>query len=77
VDEVHAPALRRADRHRGGAAMEGDVLPATDAHAQLQALEPIQSAHAFVIHSPALPSQQPPDALIAEPRSRMRQLANA
>ena len=57
--------------------MQRHVLATPHAHAQLQPFEPIQSAHAFPIHQPALPSQQHPDPLIAKARSRVRELANA
>jgi len=48
--------------------MQGDVLAPPDAHSKLQALEPIESAHALPIHQPPLSAQQDPDSEIAEAR---------
>ena len=76
VDEVHAPALAGAGRHRRGAAMQGDVLAPSHPHPQLQAIQAIQGAHALLVHRPALPAQQHPDAHVAESWSRVRQCAD-
>ena len=56
--------------------MQCDVLPPSDAHPQLQPFEAIQPPHPFLIHRPALPSQQHPDAQKTEPRAHVRDLAN-
>ena len=76
VDEVHAPSLGRARRQRRRPPMQRDVLPPAHAHPQLQALEAVQPSHALLIHPPALPSQQHPDPREAEPRPRVRELAD-
>ena len=59
-----------------GPAMQRDVLAAADAHAELQALEPIQPPHALLVNGPALTSEQHPDAQEAEPRSHVRDFAD-
>jgi hypothetical protein len=77
VDKVHAPPFGGAGRRRRGTSVQRDVLPSTHPHAQLQAVEPIQSANALFVHGPPLPSQQYPDAIESESRPRMRQLLDA
>ena len=54
----------------------GDVLAPADAHPELQAVEPIESAHTLAIHAPTFATQQHPDAQAPEPGSRVRDLAN-
>jgi hypothetical protein len=56
-----APPFLGAHRGRGGAAMQGDVLAAPDAHPELQPLEPVEPAHALPIHAPPLSAHQHPD----------------
>ncbi len=56
--------------------MERTMLPPAHPHAELQALEVIQAAHAFAIHQPPLPAQEHPDPQIAKTRSRVRELTN-
>ena len=74
VDEVHAPALGRAYRCRRRPAMQRHVLAPPHAHAQLQALEPVEPSHALVVHPPALAAQQHPDAQEAEAWPSVRDL---
>jgi len=57
--------------------MQGHVFPSTDPHAELQAVEAIETADPLTIDRPALPPQKHPDPLIPEPRSGMRQIPNA
>jgi hypothetical protein len=48
VDEIHAPALVRALVPAAPATMQAHVLATTHAHAQLQAVEPIQRRTRFL-----------------------------
>jgi hypothetical protein len=57
--------------------MECDVLPPPHPHAQLQAIEPVQSSDAFPIHQPAFATQQHQDPQIPKPGPGMGQIANA
>jgi hypothetical protein len=57
--------------------MQRDVFATTHPHAQLQAFEPIEPAHALLIHQPSFSPQQHPDPCEAEARSGVRELANA
>ena len=57
--------------------MQGDVLPPSHPHAQLQAFEAIQTTDAFPIHQPTLPSQQYPDPLRTEAWPGVCQLSDA
>src|ERR1700752_2033866 len=68
MDEVHTPALGRTDWHRCRPSVQCDVLSAPDAHPQLPPVEAVQATDALLIHHPALPTQQQPDA--QEPESR-------
>src|SRR5262245_23068723 len=77
MHEIHAPPLRGSGGHRGGAPVQGDVLASTDTHAELQAVEPIEPAHALTIDHPPFAAQQDPDPQVPEARSRVRELANA
>ena len=52
------------------------MFASADAHTELQAFEAIQPSDALPIHQPPLSSQQHPDTQEAEPRSRMRELAD-
>jgi hypothetical protein len=56
--------------------MQGDVLPAADAHPELQAFQSIEPTHPLLVYSPAFSSQQHPDAQEAEARPGVRELAN-
>jgi hypothetical protein len=53
------------------------VFAPPDPHAQLQAIQAIEATHALAIDWPPFPSQQHPNPHVAEPRSRMGQVANA
>ncbi len=53
------------------------MFPAPYPHAELQAIEAIEPPDSLAIDRPALPPQQHPDSLIAEPRSGMGQIPNA
>jgi hypothetical protein len=53
------------------------MFPSPYPHAQLQAIESIESTDPLAVHEPALSSQQHPNALIPKSRSRMDQLTNA
>ena len=77
VDKVHDPALAWVARSGRRDPVQGDVFASPDPHAQLQAFEPIQASDAFAIHHPALPSQQHPDAQVAEARARVCELTDA
>jgi len=57
--------------------MECDVLASPHPHAQLQAIESVQSSDAFPIHQPAFPTQQHPDPQILKPGPGMSQITNA
>jgi hypothetical protein len=57
--------------------MQRDMFPPSHPHAQLQAIEPVQSSDALPIHLPAFPTQEHPYAQIPKPRARMGQIANA
>lgn len=76
VDEIDAPPLGRADRHRRRAAVQGDVFASADAHAELQAFQAIEPPDALPIHHPPLSSQQYPDAQESEPWPRVRELTD-
>ena len=76
MDEVHAPALGRTDRHRRRPSVQRDVLPSPDAHPQLQPLEAIQPTDALPIHHPAFSTQEHPDAQEPESRPGVRELAD-
>lgn len=77
MDEIHAPTLVRTPRLRNGAAMQAHVFATTHSHADLQPFEAIPAIHALPVHVPALSSQHDVDALIAEARSGVRDLADA
>jgi hypothetical protein len=64
--------------HSGRALGRGakHVLAPTDPHAQLQSVQPIETSDALLVHGPALTTQHDVDALITEPWSRMRELAD-
>jgi hypothetical protein len=53
------------------------MFPSPHPHAQLQAIESIQSTDPLAIDEPALSSQQHPNALIPKSRARMGQITNA
>jgi len=57
--------------------VEGDVLASPHPHAQLQAIESVQSSDAFPIHHPVFPTQQHPDPQIPKPGPGISQIANA
>jgi hypothetical protein len=57
--------------------MQGDVLPPSDAHAQLQAFQAIKPTYPFPIHPPAFAAQEHPDALGAEAGPGVGQLPYA
>jgi len=57
--------------------MQGHVLATTNSHAELQAIEAIQTAYPFPIHEPTLSSEQHPNALIPKPRPGMSQIPDA
>jgi hypothetical protein len=57
--------------------VQRDVLASPDPHAQLQAVESVQSSDPLPIHPPALPPQQHLNALIAKPGPGMSPIANA
>jgi hypothetical protein len=57
--------------------MECGVLASPHPHAQLHALESVQSSAAFLIHPPAFPTPQHPDPQISKPGPGMSQIANA
>jgi len=56
--------------------VEGDVLPSSDSHPQLQAFQSIEPSHPLLIHQPAFASQQHPDAQEAEAGPSVRELTN-
>jgi len=56
--------------------MECDVLASPHPHAQLQAIESVQSSDAFPIHPPAFATQEHPNAQRPKSRARMGQIAN-
>jgi Recombinase zinc beta ribbon domain len=72
VHEVHGPALRGAGPARRRPAVQSHVLTAKHAHADLQAFEPIQPTHPLMIHVPAFPPEQDPEAPIPEAWSGVR-----
>jgi hypothetical protein len=53
------------------------MFPPAHPHAQLQAIESVQSSDALSIHPPAFPTQQHPDLQIPKPGPGMSQIANA
>jgi hypothetical protein len=57
--------------------MQRDMLAPPHPHAELQALEPIEPSHPFLIHPPAFATQEHPDPQIPKPRARMGQISNA
>jgi hypothetical protein len=57
--------------------MQRHVLAPAHPHAELQAVQAIETADTLAIHEPTFASQQHPDPLIAKPRSGMGQIANA
>src|SRR4030095_1540455 len=77
MHEVHTPALRRADGLRRRPAMQRDVFPPAHAHPHLQTVETIQPPHALRIHPPAFPSEEDPNAQIAEARALVRNRSDA
>jgi len=58
------------------AAVQSHVLAATHAHADLQAVEPIEPTHPLVIHAPAFPPEQDPEAPVPEARPGVGEIAN-
>jgi hypothetical protein len=57
--------------------VQRDVLTSPHPHAQLQAVESVQSSDPFPIHPPAFPTQQHPDPQIPKPGPGVSQIANA
>jgi hypothetical protein len=53
------------------------MFPSPHPHAQLQAIESIESTDPLAVHEPALSSQQHPNALIPKSQARMGQITNA
>src|SRR4051812_37795902 len=75
VHEVHAPRLIAAAR-RYGATMQTEPLLAARAHPHLQPLEAVQAMNPLLVIRPSFTAQHDPDAHVAEPWPRLRELAN-
>jgi hypothetical protein len=56
--------------------MQGPVLPSSNSHAQLEPIQAVPPPDPFPVDRPALAPEQCPDAQIAEPRTRMREIAD-
>jgi hypothetical protein len=52
------------------------MLATPDSHAEMQAIQAIQSSDALAIHRPTLPPQQHQNPQVAKPRPGMSQIAN-
>jgi len=77
LHKIHTPPLRRSCWRWSGTSVQRDVLASPHPHAQLHAIESVQSSDALPIHPPAFPTQHHPDPQIPQPGSGMSQIANA
>src|SRR5579864_3245437 len=71
MDKIHAPALVRALRLRGGPSMQAHALATTHAHAYLKAFQPIPTMDTLLVHQPALTTEHHVDTQVPEARSGM------
>jgi hypothetical protein len=74
MDKIHTPALMGTLGLWDDPAVQAHVLAPTDSHAQLQAFQAIQPSDPLLVHQPSFPAQHHVNALIAEPRTLVRDI---